>query len=109
VGSVSLTTSYAYDSGGRLDHMTYPSGQVVYYSYDNQGRTIDLTVGSQTLLSSVQYTPFGGATGWIWGNSSTYSRPTDTDGRVSAFSVGGGSRSVTYDDQRLRSPHGKVC
>ena len=98
IGSVTLTTSYTYDSDGHLTQMTYPSGKVVGYAYDVQGRVSAIEVGSATLLEDVAYAPFGSATGWTWGNSSSYSRPLDDDGRVASYTLGGSTKSLTYDD-----------
>ncbi|MBK8164196.1 MAG: RHS repeat protein [Gammaproteobacteria bacterium] len=98
LGSVNLTTRYTYDSDGHLTQMTYPSGKVVSYDYDLQGRIAAIEVDSTTLLEDVAYAPLGGAVGWTWGNSSTYSRPLDEDGRVASYTLGGTATNLTYDD-----------
>ncbi|MCC6208978.1 MAG: hypothetical protein IT488_12620, partial [Gammaproteobacteria bacterium] len=98
IGSVTLTTSYTYDSDGHLTQMTYPSGKVVGYDYDLQGRIAEIEVDSTTLLENVAYAPLGGAAGWTWGNSSSYSRLLDEDGRVASYTLGGTATNLTYDD-----------
>ena len=97
IGALSLAESYSYDSAGRIYQITYPSGKVINYGYDLQGRINSLSVDGQTALSNIQYSPFGAATDWTWGNGSSYSRPLDGDGRVAAFTLNGILRTVTYD------------
>ena len=97
IGTVGLTESYTYDSVGRISQITYPSGTVVSYGYDTQGRITALNAGAQTILNTVAYSPFGNATGWNWGNGSSYSRPLDGDGRVASFTLNGYPRTITYD------------
>jgi len=97
VGNVSLTTGYTYDSAGRLSQMTYPSGQIVSYSYDAQGRISALSNGATTILSNIQYSPFGAPVGWSFGNGSPYSRSLDGDGRVASYTVNGFTRTFDYD------------
>ena len=102
IGAVSLTVAYAYDSAGRLSQITYPSGKVVSYGYDTQGRIDALDVDAQTVLNAVDYSPLGAATGWTWGNGSSYNRPLDSDGRVASFTLNGLLHAVTYDaDSRI--------
>ncbi|CUI05436.1 Rhs family protein [Janthinobacterium sp. CG23_2] len=58
------------------------------------------------MLSNITYAPFGGTTGWTWGNSTqaganTHVRTYDLDGRISSYSLGNpsltGVRTVIYD------------
>ncbi|WP_404932160.1 RHS repeat protein [Massilia atriviolacea] len=114
------TLAYAYDAGGRLTSMTYPSGNRVNYSYNDAGQVSGITLnpvqasGSGTntgsgivLLSNISYAPFGGTSGWTWGNSTPASpnahvRSFDLDGRLSSYTLGAPSadgvvRTVVYD------------
>ncbi|MEF9386961.1 RHS repeat domain-containing protein [Ralstonia solanacearum species complex bacterium KE056] len=109
------TIAYAYgtsgSSTGHVTSLTYPSGVVVAYSYDAGGRIAGLTLtaanGNTTLLSGIQYQPFGKPTGWTWGNGTTYTRSFDMSGRLTQFPLGattgtgttpnGLSRTVNYD------------
>jgi len=97
VGNVSLTTGYTYDSAGRPSQKTYPSGQIVSYSYDAQGRISALSNGATTILSNIQYSPFGAPVGWSFGNGSPYSRSLDGDGRVASYTVNVFTRTFDYD------------
>ena len=106
-------------SNGKLQTLTYPSGNQITYRYDAAGRISDLTLtptdpgGSGTgsiivpLLTGIGYQPFGPPVSWTWGNSSatsvnTYARSIDKDGRITGFALGsavnnGTLRTVTYD------------
>ncbi|NHZ67191.1 type IV secretion protein Rhs, partial [Massilia sp. CCM 8694] len=123
IGGVYNTThtlSYAYNAVGQLASMTYPSGNRVNYGYNNAGQVTSIVLnpvqasGSGTntgssivLLSNITYAPFGGTTGWTWGNSvpaSQYAhqRAYDLNGRISSYTLGSPSangivRTVSYD------------
>jgi len=71
--------------------LTTPSGQTVTYTYTNH-RITSIKINSTTVLSGVTYDPFGPATGWTWGNSTTMSRAFDQDGNPQQIA----SASVTY-------------
>ncbi len=109
------TIAYAYGtSGSSTGHVvsaTYPSGNVVGYSYSSAGRIAGLTLttanGSVALLSNIQYQPFGKPSAWTWGNGTAYTRSFDLSGRLTQFPLGattgtgttpnGLSRTVNYD------------
>jgi YD repeat-containing protein len=97
-GSVVLTVTYTHDSYGRIATITYPSGRVITLSYDDDGNVSGITEGTNAVISSVAYEPFNFVSGWTEGNSETYSRTMDTDGRISGISFGtsGGSVSLGY-------------
>ncbi|MHA6897326.1 type IV secretion protein Rhs, partial [Ralstonia pseudosolanacearum] len=109
------TVAYAYgtsgSSNGKRISQTYPSGNIIGTSYDSAGHIAGLTLttanGSTTLLSKIQYQPFGKPTGWTWGNGTPYTRSFDLSGRLAQFPLGatsgngttpnGLSRTVNYD------------
>ncbi|OAK88526.1 hypothetical protein AB851_24815, partial [Ralstonia pseudosolanacearum] len=76
------TIAYAYgtsgSSTGHVTSLTLPSGSVIGYSYNVGGRISGLTLttanGSVTLLSNIQYQPFGKPKSWTWGNGTAYVR-----------------------------------
>ncbi len=75
---------YAYDSGGRLSQVTYPTGRTVNYSYDAFGRVnqVSTTLGTVTtvLANSFQYPPFSTqATSMTFGNGMYIWRSRDQD------------------------------
>ncbi len=113
--AVTQTVAYAYGTSGSTTGkrigQTYPSGNVIGYSYDTAGRIAGLTLttpnGNTALLSNIQYQPFGKPTGWTWGNGTAYTRSFDLNGRLTQFPLGatagaggtpnGLSRTVNYD------------
>lgn len=104
VGSVTLTTQLAYDDHtGRLTGVLYPSGTAVFYSFDGNGRISAISGQSPgakaaVLLSNIIYQPFGPATSWTNGNSSTYHRTYDLDGGIASIAMpANGSMVYTYD------------
>ncbi|ATQ78609.1 type IV secretion protein Rhs [Massilia violaceinigra] len=114
------TLAYGYDVDGRLASVTYPSGNRVNYGYNHAGQVTSITLNpvkadgtgtnidsSIVLLNNITYAPFGGTTGWKWGNSTEASenkhvRTYDLDGRISSYTLGSPSangvvRTVIYD------------
>ncbi|QJR13340.1 RHS repeat domain-containing protein [Usitatibacter palustris] len=83
----SFAVGYAFASA-RPATMTYPSGRVVTYAYDVQGRVTGLTIDGSTILSGALYAPFGPAIKWSWGNAQAYERELDLDGRVASVTLG---------------------
>jgi len=85
--------SYTYDLANRLKTMTYPSGAVVTYHHDAAGRVsqVDLTVNGQTqsLASSISYSPFGGIETLSYGNGLSLNQQWDTAYRMTGQSVPG--------------------
>jgi RHS repeat-associated protein len=102
LNGIAYTTAYRYDSSGRMDRITYPSGRTVTYTFDSAGRISGVTTtpsggSSQTLVSSVTYHPFGGVKGFTFGNSQTYARTYDQDGRIATYTLAGTGFTVVYD------------
>lgn len=94
---ISKTLGYAYDSAGRLQTLTLPSGNAITYGYTD-GKITGLTLnGSTTILSNVLYQPFGPTRGWTWGNSTLAVREYDTDGKVTDIDSAG-LKTYSYDD-----------
>jgi YD repeat-containing protein len=94
-------TSYAYDSDGRLSSMTYPSGRVLTYTRDALGRInqiVSLYNGvSVTLVSNVQYLPFGGVASYTNSAGKSYTRSFDQSGRITSYTLNGQANSLVYD------------
>jgi RHS repeat-associated protein len=95
VGSITKTLGYSYTDAD-LVSMTTPSGQTIAYTYSNH-QISAISVNGSSLLSSVQYEPFGPVRGWTWSNSTTEVRLHDTDWNPSAIS-GLESTSYTVDN-----------
>jgi RHS repeat-associated protein len=97
VGTATLTVNYAYDAKGRLSQTTYPSGRQLTYTYDAAGQIQSLSLAGQPLLSQIRHQPFGPVAGWVWSNGTAYSRTFNLDGRLTAFPLANGARTLTYD------------
>lgn len=102
VAGAAYVLGYRYDSFGRLDQLTYPSGRTVNYSFDSLGRVSGVTTTpsggtAQTIVSSVAYHPFGGVKGYTLGNGQSYTRSYDQDGRISSYTLGAQSFAIGYD------------
>ncbi|MDQ1814179.1 BPSL0067 family protein, partial [Massilia sp. CCM 9210] len=91
----------------------------VNYGYNGKGQVTSITLnpvlangtGTGTenivLLNNITYAPFGGTTGWTWGNSVSaneyaHVRSYDLDGRISSYTLGSPSangivRTLNYD------------
>lgn len=98
-------TYYYYDTAGRLNAITYPSGVAVGYGYAN-GKLAAMTVNINGIVSNVvtnaAYQPFGPATAWTYGNGLTRGYAFDLDGRLTGATAKNGTANVqnlayTYD------------
>lgn len=100
IGSWSFTTEYAYDVMGRIARITYPSGRVVNYYRGALGRVSSITTKDnasapeQTIVSGVQYQPFGGITMLDYGNGIQLTNTYDLDGRLETATATGGAGSI---------------
>jgi RHS repeat-associated protein len=65
------TTRYTYDADGNRTSITYPSGNVVTYTYDYADRPSSGSSGGTTLVGSTVYLPFGPPTQIAYGNGTT--------------------------------------
>jgi RHS repeat-associated protein len=75
IGAVTRTTSYTYDSIGRLSSVTDPNNRTISYTYNGRGQRTSMT------------TPDGVATNYAY----------DDAGRVSEISVGANWARFSYD------------
>lgn len=96
-GSSDLTTNYSYDTYGRLDDMTYPSGNIVTYSYASNGKVSGIQVNSSTLISNVTYNPFGPLESWDGSNGENYDRSYTLDGLIDSISYPDTTKNYDYD------------
>lgn len=91
---VPYTTSWGYDSAGRLTSMNYPTGLTLTYSYDAYGRLsrIASNLGGNwaTLANSFLYQPASNVRyAWRFGNGLPRLVTLDTDGRISQLDGAG--------------------
>jgi len=86
IDSTTYVTNYGYDLADNLTSTTYPSGRVVDYTRDNQGRvdTVAHTVSSVTeyLVDETRYHAFGRPTFIEYGNGASLSFVVDQAGRI---------------------------
>jgi RHS repeat-associated protein len=95
IGTLTQSVGYGYSNGDLISLVT-PSGQTVVYSYTNH-RIASITVNGTTILSSVTYDPFGPASAWTWGNTTTVSRAFDEDGNPAQFITAGVTNGYSVD------------
>jgi RHS repeat-associated protein len=98
--ALTRTTQHHYDSAGRLDETTLPSGAVIGYAYGADGRVLTITVNGVTIVREIETFPFGEPRAWTEGPSANgfrYERSYDTDGRVAHHTLGEDFRSLSYD------------
>lgn len=119
------TVGYAYGTGGnalgKLQSLTYPSGNQINYSYDNTGRINAISLNPTNangvgpnlavtlpIMTDIGYLPTGAFWHGNWGNHSGPVDPydvkfdSDLDGRLTKYNLGsstqgGLERSVLYD------------
>lgn len=102
IDGVAYTTRYTYDLADRILSITYPSGHEVAYGRDTLGRvaSVDVDVGPavDSIVSAINYLPFGPMKGLTFGNGLVMSRTFDLDYRL-ATQVAGSVQDFTlaYD------------
>ena len=97
IAGITRTVTLLRDSLSRPTSMTYPSGMRVDVGYTGDAVS-SLTVNGTVLLNGITYRPYGNtATGWRWGNGSSYARKFDTDGRVTSVRS---RQSITFTTSR---------
>jgi RHS repeat-associated protein len=98
--ALTRTTQHHYESAGRLDETTLPSGAVIGYAYGADGRILTITVNGVTIVREIETFPFGEPKAWTEGPSANgfrYERSYDTDGRVAHHTLGEDFRTLSYD------------
>jgi RHS repeat-associated protein len=93
---VTLQLTYGRDSLGRITSMTYPSGKVLALTYTND-RVTAMAWNGATVISAVQYFPFGAPESWLFGGTTEYTRYIDQNNRIWKYLTPTGSRTLSYD------------
>ena len=112
-----LSTSYAYDVADRIAGIAYPSGARVAYSRDIMGRIKAISAtppgsSAATVLSGIDYEPFGPVTTQTFGNGIAETRSFDLDYRMTNLADAGTAtlQNLTYgydaDDNVLSIANG---
>ena len=81
------TTAYSYTAAERLSGIVYPSGTLVSYTRDGDGRIQSISVTppsgtASTVVSGVTYQPFGPVSGYTLGNGQVVARTFDANYRL---------------------------
>lgn len=104
VNGITFVNSYTYDAANNLTSITYPSGRIVTYTLDSAGRVqavktkLSASAVEQTVMSNINYLPFGPASDYLFGNGLTHTASYDNDYRLTGITVGGiMNRSYGYD------------
>jgi RHS repeat-associated protein len=110
-GTVVKTIGYGYDALGRMSSITYPSGKVLTYTFDVQGRVASMAVNAVNLVSGITYQPFGPAKSWTWSGGPVQTRNFDLDGRQTSYPyTATGTVNLTYDlGNRIKNLTGTVA
>lgn len=86
------TTAYRYNSANQLVGMTRPNGLSVDYALDATGRTTDVTLStggaSSSVVSDIEYLPFGEIKSFQYGNGIERDKLFDRDYRLSSLQDG---------------------
>ena len=102
---INHSVKYTYDSAGRTTSITYPSGRQVRYTYTNGeltgvGLAATATSTPTTLLSQIQWEPFGALKSWSWqmdSGAQAHTRAYDSSGRLVRYRLFNTVRDLTYD------------
>ena len=91
--------------------MTYPSGKVLTYGFDIQGRIASMSVKAVNLVSGITYQPFGPAKSWTWSGGPVQTRAFDLDGRQISYPyTATGTVNLSYDlGNRIKNLTGTVA
>jgi YD repeat-containing protein len=85
-GSVNVNTTYGYNLRGALASIQYPGGRIVNYN-STRGRVSGVDSDQGSILSSVQYEPFGSIGTLSYSNGVVQSSDFDIDGRLFELAV----------------------
>ncbi|MBK8186221.1 MAG: RHS repeat protein [Cellvibrio sp.] len=104
LSNLNSTTEYAYDSAGRIVQIIYPNGRWVNYDYNTLGQISGIRTRANsgapenTLVSGINYLPFGPAQSFTYGNGLTHTQNYDLNYRLTSIQVGGIlHRDYVYD------------
>jgi RHS repeat-associated protein len=108
LGATGYETRYSYDPADRFSSITYPSGRIVSYLRDSQGRIVTVTTRRDpdapetSVATGITYLPFGPVAQLTLGNGLESRRDHDLDGRVRHIRLTGPGRTLldrelTYD------------
>lgn len=93
---------WGYDNQGRVNSLTYPGGNKLTYGFNSYGEATSLTVNiagtNRTVLSGVNYQPFGPVSSFVYGNGLNRILTFDQSYKLNRiFSPGIQDLTYTYD------------
>jgi YD repeat-containing protein len=87
-------SGYGYDSDGNRTSITYPTQNVVSYTYDFAGRPITSAAGTLSFISAASYLPFGPMTSLTYGNNTTKTMQYDIRYRLTENKLTNGAATI---------------
>ncbi len=90
IDGLQYLTKYVYDTADRLVQLEYPSGRTISFSLNSAGRATSIQAGAQSLVSEVQYEPYGPIRSFIYGNGLEYSADFNLDHELIRLESGSG-------------------
>ncbi|MGQ5522387.1 RHS repeat-associated core domain-containing protein [Chitinimonas sp. PSY-7] len=96
------TASYGYDTAGRLNKLTYPSGRIVTFFFDAAGQVSKVTTKQGTaaekiIIQNLKYRPFGQVQSWTYGNGEVRTSSYDNLNQLTSMSLGDSTLTLGYD------------
>jgi RHS repeat-associated protein len=91
------TQTISYLPTGQRNEHTLPSGAVVKYSYRADGRVVSIQVNGVTIVSELDYFPFGEVKSWKYNTADQYLRVFDSNGRVKEHTSASATRAIAFD------------
>jgi len=100
IAGKAYTTAYVFNLAGNVTQIVYPSGRIVTYTYDSQGRVSGVstransTAPAVTLASNITYEPFGPLASLTYGNGLVMTRTYDADYRLTGIVTRSGATMI---------------
>jgi len=101
------TFSYSYDLAGETTSMTYPSGRMVTYAYDQAGRINAVQKAGGNYATGISYAPQGAISSLLLGNN--LSETTSFNSRLQpvSMSLGSSGSAPIWSLQNTYGPSGQ--
>jgi RHS repeat-associated protein len=96
IGNQQFITSYSYDEHDRMTSMTYSSGKVVGYVYDDKGELVSLNIDGVPFISDIK-TNDNGLLSYTYADGTKHTRTYDENGRVKELSYPNYTEKVNYN------------
>lgn len=97
IESIAYTTEYSYDAVGNISTMTYSSGKIVTYSYDNTNRVSAITLNGQPVADKIGYTANGLLASITYGNGIAETRMYDKNDNLNEILSSVLNKAYNYD------------